>query len=150
MQAELRGVRDGTKLHERFRSGESVERAQILQRPFQYLYRDSADLIFMDVENFAQISVPRTSLAKREVFLQEGMQVSVEFHDEDVLDVILPETVTLEVSEADPVVKGQTAAASYKPARLSNGLRTMVPPHIRSGDKIVVSTADGSYSERAK
>lgn len=151
LQVELRDIRDGTKLNERFRSSENVERVRLEQRTLQYLYTDGDMYTFMDSESFDQISLPAEAIGEDQIpFLQEGMSVTIEFHEESPISVYLPDSVVLEVVEADAVVKGQTASSSYKPAVLENGLRVMVPPHIEAGTRVVVSTADRSYVERAK
>jgi elongation factor P len=150
LQVELKDIRDGTKLNERFRSSESVERVRLDEKPYQFLYRDGDLFTFMDNETFEQVTLPEEMIGEPAVYLQEGMNVRVMSHEGEVLSVELPETVALKVVEADPVVKGQTAASSYKPARLENGVRTMVPPHIEAGVRVVVNTADGAYVERAK
>ncbi len=150
MQVELKDIRDGTKLNERFRATESVERVRLDEREFQFLYQDGSLYTFMDQESFEQASLPDSMIGDAVVFLQEGMVVMVSSTDGEVVGVRLPDTVTMEIVEADPVVKGQTAASSYKPAKLENGVRIMVPPHIVSGTKVVVNTADSSYVERAK
>ena len=150
MQVELKDLRDGTKLNERFRSAESVERVRLDQRDYQYLYADGDMLTFMDSESFEQISLPRDLVGDQAVFLQDSMMVTIESYEGSPIRVALPETVVCEVAETDAVVRGQTAAASYKPAKLGNGVRIMVPPHIEAGTRIVVNTADASYVERAK
>ncbi len=150
LQVELRDIRDGTKLNERFRASEDVERVRLDQKPYQYLFADGDMLTFMDNETDEQITLNSDLVGEPLPFLQEGMTVTIESYEGDPISVALPETVVMLITEADPVVKGQTAASSYKPALLENGSRTMVPPHIESGTRIVVSTADGSYVERAK
>lgn len=151
LQVELKDIRDGTKLNERFRSAETVERARLDQRPFQYLYADGDAYTFMDTETFDQITVSGDLIGEQPIrFLQENMDVMIESYEGTPINVQLPDTVVLEVVEADAVVKGQTAASSYKPAVLSNGVRVMVPPYIETGTRIVVNTADASYVERAK
>jgi len=150
LQVELKDLRDGTKLNERFRSSEDVERVRLDQRDYQYLYRDADMLTFMDNVTYEQISVPEDLVGEPAAFLQEGMTVTIESYEESPIAVMLPDTVTMRIVEADPVVKGQTASSSYKPAVLENGVRVMVPPHIESGTRVVVNTADGSYVERAK
>lgn len=150
-QVELKDIRAGTKLNERFRSAESVERVRLDQRPYQYLYADGDVYTFMDTETFDQISLAAKAIGEDKIpFLQDGMTVTIESFENQPIAVVLPDTAVLRVTEADPVVKGQTAASSHKPAMLENGVRTMVPPHIEAGTRIVVSTADGSYVERAK
>ncbi len=151
MQVELKGLMDGTKLNERFRSSETVERVRLEQKEHQYLYSEGDMHTFMDNETYEQIALSSESIGEEQVpFLQEGMVAVIESHEGTPIGVELPEHVTLEITEADAVVKGQTASSSYKPALLENGVRTMVPPHIEAGTRVVVSTADGSYVERAK
>jgi elongation factor P len=150
MQVELRNLRDGTKLNERFRSSESVERVRLDQREFQYLYSNGDMHTFMDAENFEQIELASELIGDPAVYLQEGMTEMVESYEGETIGVELPEQVTLEVTETEPVVKGQTAASSYKPAKLANGVRTSVPPFVGSGDRIVVATEDGTYVRRAE
>ncbi len=134
----------------RLRPDEAMERVQLDQRDFQYLYADGETLTFMDNENYEQITMQKEFLGPRAAFLQDGMTVSVELHEGTPIGVKLPEMVTLEIIEADPVVKGQTASSSYKPAKLENGVRVMVPPFITTGERIVVNTNDLTYVERAK
>lgn len=150
MQVEMKDIRDGTKLNERFRSAETVEKVRLDQKDYQYLYDDGELLHFMNNEDFEQISVSKEFVGESAAFLQEGMVVTVESFEGEPIGVQLPAQVVCEIMEADPVVKGQTAASSYKPAILDNGLRVMVPPFIEAGTKIVVSTADCTYVERAK
>jgi elongation factor P len=150
LQVELKDVRDGTKLNERFRSSETVERVQLDAHDYQFLFADGDDYTFMDAENFEQITLKGDLIGDPVVFLQEGTQVTVQSHEGEALSVTLPDTVIMRIVEADPVVKGQTASSSYKPAKLENGVRVMVPPHVESGVRIVVNTADSSYVERAR
>jgi elongation factor P len=151
LQVELKEVRGRTKLNERFRSSETVERVRLDQKPFQYLYSDGDTFTFMDTETYEQVTVGVELIGEDQVaMLQENMNVTIEFHEETPLGVRLPDTVNLEVVEADAVVKGQTASSSYKPAVLANGMKVMVPPHIEAGTRVVVNTADRSYVERAK
>jgi elongation factor P len=151
LQVELKDIKDGTKLNERFRSSENVERVRLDQRPYQYLYAEGDDMLtFMDNETYEQITLHRDLVGEPIDFLQEGMTVTIESYEGDLISVMLPDTVTMAIVEADPVVKGQTASSSYKPAVLENGVRIMVPPHIESGTRIVVNTAERSYVERAK
>jgi elongation factor P len=149
-QVELKNLLDGTKLNERFRASETVERVRLEQKDFQYLFGDAEALTFMDLETFDQIQIPADLIGERAAFLQDGMKVTVELYEGRPLNVTLPEQVVLAVVEADPVVKGQTAASSYKPAKLENGLRVMVPPFVHAGEKVVVATADSSYVRRAE
>ncbi len=150
LQVELRDIRDGTKLNERFRASEDVERVRLDQKEFQFLYADGDMLTFMDNESYEQISLAGDLVGEPLAFLQESMTVTIESYEGSPISVALPESVVMEVVEADPVVKGQTAASSYKPALLENGVKVMVPPHIETGTRIVVSTADATYVERAK
>lgn len=150
LQAELRDIRDGTKLNERFRSGDVVEKVQLEEKDYQFLYQDGDQYTFMDNETYEQITLSEEAIGDPHVFLQEGMTVSIQSYEGSPLSVQLPATVTMTIVEADPVVKGQTASSSYKPAKLENGVRVMVPPHIEAGTRVVVNTADASYVERAK
>ena len=149
-QVEMKDLKSGNKRGLRLRPDEGMERVTLDQRKFQYLFRDGDTLTFMDEENYEQITMQADFLGERVAFLQDGMVVQVELHEANPIGVKLPEQVTLEIVEADPVVKGQTASSSYKPAKLENGVRVMVPPFIGTGDKIVVNTTDLTYVERAK
>jgi len=151
LQVELKDIRDGTKLNERFRSSESVERVRLDQKEYQYLFSDGTSHTFMHQENYEQVTLSEDVIdPDQSRFLQDGMVVQIESYEEEPIGVELPERVTLEVVEADPVVKGQTATSSYKPAMLENGVRIQVPPHIEAGTAVVVSTADATYVERAR
>ena len=151
LQVELRDLRNGTKLNERFRSSETVERAQLEQKEYQFLYSENNTFTFMNNDSFEQITLDVSVISEEQIpFLQESMIVTIESYEDDPIGVQLPDHIILEVVEADAVVKGQTASSSYKPALLENGMRTLVPPHIDSGTRIVVSTVDCSYIERAK
>ncbi|MEK9673458.1 MAG: elongation factor P [Rhodospirillaceae bacterium] len=151
LQVELKDLRDGTKLNERFRSSEKVERATLEQKDYQFLFADGGMYTFMDTETYEQIVLTEDQVGDDQTpYLQDGMMVMVESHDGDALGVQLPDRVTFTVVETEAVVKGQTAASSYKPALLDNGVKTSVPPHIEQGTRIVVNPADGSYVERAK
>lgn len=151
MQVELKELMQGTKLNERFRSSETVERVRLDQKEYQYLYNDGDDYTFMDQETYDQITLSADLFIENQIsFLQEEMIVSIESYEGKPISVILPESVTMEIVESEPVIKGQTATGSYKPAILENGARVMVPPHIEMGSKVVVSTVDGKYLEKAK
>lgn len=151
MQVEMKDIRHGTKLNERFRSAESVERVRLDQKDYLYLYNDGQLMHFMDQESFEQITLTSDILDElQQSFLVENMKVIIESHEGEAISVTLPDTVTLTIVEADAVVKGQTASSSFKPAKMENGLRVMVPPFIESGTRIVVNTADATYVERAK
>ena len=149
-QLDMRRISDGVKVSERYRTTEQVERAYVEDREFQYLYQDGDGFHFMNPETYDQIPVSKDIVGDQAAFLQENMKVTLSTHEGVVLAIELPQRATLEVVETEPTVKGQTASSSYKPALLSNGVRTMVPPHIAPGTRIVVMTADGSYVERAK
>lgn len=149
-QVELKNLIDGRKLNNRFGSDEKVERTRLEQKDFQYLYKEGDSLVFMDTDTYDQLQLSEEFVGERALFLQDGMQVTLEMHDERAIGIRLPDYVTLEIVEADPVVKGQTAASSYKPAKLENGLRVMVPPFIGSGEKIVVDTNEVAYVRRAE
>ena len=149
IQVDMRDIRTGIKTNNRWRTQESVERVRLDEAEMQFLYEDGDMLTFMDNESFEQITVNRDSLGESHIYLQEGMVCTVTSFEGDPISVVLPQQVTLEVVEAEPVVKGQTASSSFKPAVLENGAKTMVPPHIATGTRVVVSTEDGSYIERA-
>lgn len=148
-QVELKNLRDNTKLNERFRASEKVERIRLEQKDYQFLYKTDDMLTFMDLETYEQIDIPEDFIGERAVYLQDGMTVVVESHEEEPIGVALPEQVILEVTETEPTVKGQTAASSYKPATMDNGMRLMVPPFISVGEKLVVQTEDSTYLRRA-
>ena len=148
-QVELKNLLNGSKLNERFRSADKVERVRLEQRDYQFLYEADNALTFMDTETYDQIELQTDFVGERAAFLQDGMMVVVEIHEGKPIGVRLPDQVTLEVSETEPVVKGQTAASSNKPAILENGIRVMVPPFVEAGDKIVVETNEVAYLKRA-
>ena len=149
-QVELKNLTDGTKLNERFRSSQTVEKIRLEQKSCQFLYADGDMLTFMDQESFEQISLESELVGEGVAFLQEGMTVSLESYEGRFVGIELPDHVTLEVVETEPYIKGQTAASSYKPALLENQMRVMVPPFISSGDKIVVDTRESSYIRPAE
>lgn len=150
VQAELKGVLDGTKLNERFRSSGEIERVFLDEKPCQFLYAEGDSLVFMDQDTFDQVYLDKDVLGDSLAFLQDGMMVTLSFYEGKVLSAELPATIVATVEQADPVVKGQTASSSYKPAVLDNGVKIMVPQHIDAGMRVVVNTSDGSYVERAK
>jgi elongation factor P len=147
---DMRRISDGVKITERYRTTDQVERAYLEDKTYNYLYEDDMGFHFMEPETFEQIQVPKDIIGDQSVYLQENMPVSLSLHEGVPISAELPQRVTLEIVEADPVVKGQTASSSYKPAVLSNGQRVMVPPHISAGTRVVIMTEDGSYVERAK
>lgn len=148
-QVELKAIVEGTKLNERFRSAETVERVTLEQRDFQFLYQQGEALVFMNTETYEQIELATDFVGERAAFLQDGMMVTVEMYEDKPLGIQLPAQVTLEVTDTEPVVKGQTAANSFKPAVLENGVKTMVPPFVGIGQKIVVDTTEVTYIRRA-
>lgn len=150
IQVEMRAVKGGNKDNVRFRTQEMVEKMRMDSSEYQFLYEDADGCHFMNQENYEQIQLSKDLIGYPAVFLQEGMICTVESIEGDPVSVQIPDSVTLEIVEADPVVKGQTASSSYKPAKLSNGVKIMVPPFIESGTRVVVKTEDGSYVERAK
>jgi elongation factor P len=150
LQVELKNLLDGSKLNERFRAAVKVVQVRLEQKDFQYLFASDDMYTFMDVETYDQIELASEDLGENNIpYLQDGMAVTIEFHDETPLGVKLPSTVILEVSETEPVIKGQTAANSNKPAVMENGVRLMVPPFISAGDRLVVNTEEGTYNKRA-
>ena len=149
-QVDMRRISDGVKVSERYRTTEQVERAFVEDNDFSYLYQDADGYTFMHDENFEQVIVPPDVLGDQAVFLQEGMKVIISLFNGVAVAIQLPPRVTLEITETEPAIKNQTASSSYKPAILSNGAKTMVPPHIQVGTRVVIQTEDGSYVERAK
>ena len=149
-QLDMRRISDGTKVSQRYKTTEQVERAHVEDRDYQFLYDDGDGFHFMNTETFDQIAIPEDVVGDNAPYLQPEMKVKLSVYEGNVVSMELPQRVTLEVVETEPVTKGQTASSSYKPAVLSNGVRTAVPPHVTAGTRIVVMTADGSYVERAK
>lgn len=148
-QVELRNLRNGSKLNERFRSADKVERVRLEQKDQQFLYENDGMLVLMDAQTYEQVELPAELLGERRPFLQDGMTVVVEYYEAEALNVSLPQKVTCKIVETEPVVKGQTAANSFKPAVLDNGVRVMVPPFVAQDEEIVVNTETMEYSERA-
>lgn len=149
-QVELKNLIDSTKLNERFRASQTVERVRLEQKEYQFLYADGDMLVFMNTESYEQIELHTDFVGERSVFLQDGMMVKVESHEGKPIGISLPDHVTLEVTETEPTIKGQTASSSYKPAVLENGARTMVPPFVTVGEKIVIDTNEITYVKRAE
>ena len=149
-QVDMRRISDGVKTSQRYKTTDQVERAHVEDHEFSFLYQDGDGFHFMNQETFDQIQVPSDVIGDQSIYLQEGMVVNLSVHENVPVAIELPQKVTLEIVDTEPVVKGQTASGSFKPAKLSNGARTMVPTHITVGTRVVVSTADGSYVERAK
>jgi elongation factor P len=147
---EMRRIADGVKVTERYRTTDQVERAYLDEKEYNYLFEDDHGYTFMHPETFEQITVSKDVMGDQAQWLQENMSCKLSLHEGVPIAIELPARVTLEIVEADPVVKGQTASSSFKPAKLANGARVMVPPHIGAGTRVVVMTQDGSYVERAK
>ena len=150
VQTEMKEIKTGTKLNERFRSDENLEKVRLNEEECQLLFKDDESFTFMNMATYDQIQISKEVIGDAANYLQDNMIVKISMYEGEVIGVILPDTVVMEVIEADAVVKAQTAASSYKPAVLENGLRILVPPHIEAGTKVVVNTADSTYVERAK
>jgi elongation factor P len=149
-QVDMRRISDGVKTQQRYKTTDQVERAHVEDHEFNYLYQDNDGFHFMNNETYDQVLVPADIVGDQSVYLMENMKVKLSIHEGIAVAIELPPRATLEVMETEPTMKGQTASGSFKPAKLSNGARTMVPTHITPGTRIVVMTADGSYVERAK
>ena len=149
-QIDMRRISDGVKVSQRYKTTEQVERAIVEDREFQFLYQDGEGFHFMNSESYDQITLQEDLVGDGKAYLQPEMKVMLSMHEGNAIAIQLPQKVVLEVTETEPVTKGQTASSSYKPAKLSNGVRTNVPPFIDAGTRVVVMTEDGSYVERAK
>ena len=149
-QVELKSIKKGTKLNERFRSSDSVERAVLDEKKFNFLYEDENNCHFMDQTNFEQIAINKSLLGEKNKLLKENMAVNVHFYEDQALSVDLPSSVELTITNTDATIKGQTASSSYKPATLENGINIMVPPFINSGDKIILDTSTLEYIKKIK
>jgi elongation factor P len=149
-QIELRNLKDGSKLNERFRSSENVEKVILEETPYVFLYKENNNLIFMNNQTFEQITVNIDMIGDQAAFLQDGMSVVINLYNENPVSIIMPENCVEEIVEADAVIKGQTVSSSFKPAILKNGIKVMVPGHIEVGTKIVVRPSDCTYVEKAK
>ena len=150
VQVEMRGIKDGIKRDNRYRTGDTLERAQLEDREYQFLYGDGDTYTFMDAKSFEQFTVPKEMIGDPVRWLQENMTVSMRTFEGAPVSVELPATVVMQIVEADAAVRSQTASSSYKTAKLENGEKIMVPVHIDAGTKVVVNTADGTYRERAR
>jgi elongation factor P len=149
-QVDMRRISDGVKTSQRYKTTDQVERAHVEDHEFSYLYNDGEGFHFMNQETYDQITIPEDVVGGSKVYLQEGMLVNVALHEGVPVSMEIPQKVTLEITDTEPAMKGQTASGSFKPAMLANGVRTMVPTHIVTGTRVVVNTTDGSYVERAK
>jgi elongation factor P len=149
-QMDVRRIADGVKMSLRFKTTDQVERAFVEDRKHQFMYQDGEGFHFMNMESYDQVTLQTDIVGDQAAYLQPEMEVTIAMYDNVPVSIELPAKAVLEVVETEPSIKSQTAASSYKPATLSNGVRTMVPPFVSTGTKIVVMTADGSYVERAK
>ena len=149
-QVELKNLRDGRKLNERFRSEDKVEQVRLDNKDQQFLYETDGRLVFMDGETYEQAEIDAELLGDRRPFLQDGMTATVNYYGDEPLNVTLPQKVRCKVVETEPVQKGQTAANSFKPAILDNGVRIMIPPYMSAGERIIVDTTTGEYVRRAE
>jgi len=149
-QVEMKSVNNNTKLNERFRSSDSVEKASLEEQKFNFLYEDENDYYFIDQTNFEQIEINKSLLGEKSKLLKENMEINVQFYEDQALSVNLPSSVELTIESTDAAIKGQTASSSYKPAILKNGINIMVPPFINSGDKIILDTRTLEYIKKIK
>ena len=147
-QVELKSITKGTKLNERFRSSETIERATLDERNYQYLYEDGNSLIFMDEKTFEQVNIPSEIIGDDKLLLKENINAVLEFYDEKPISVSLPKQLKYEILETDAVVKGQTVSSSYKPATIQNNLKIMVPPFIDQGDTVAIDTRTREYIKK--
>lgn len=148
-QVELKAILTGTKLNERFRSAETVEQVELEFRDFTFLYEQGEQLVFMDQESYEQVELDKDFVGDRAAFLTDGMKITLEMHEDTPLGIRFPPNVVVEVIEADPVIKGQSASNQFKNAKVANGLKVMVPPFIAVGERIVVDTSEVTYLRRA-
>lgn len=149
IQTEMKSIKEGTKLNERFRSEEDVDRVILEETEFQFLYREGDSFHFMNLENYEQIELNKDIVSDCALYLKDGISVKITYYESQLISVTPPEHVEFVITEADPVVKGQTASSSYKNAVLDNGMKVLVPPHIDAGTKILINTTDGSYAGKA-
>ncbi|MBP9182054.1 MAG: elongation factor P [Fuscovulum sp.] len=147
---DMRRISDGVKVTERWKTTDTVEKATVDERDYDFLYEDGEGFHFMEPATYDQVVVTEDIMGANKVYLQEGMRCYLKTFEGVPIAIEVPQKITVEIAETEPVVKGQTASSSYKPAMTSNGLRVMVPPHIGPGTRIVINTDDDSYVERAK
>jgi len=151
LQAEMKELNEGTKMNERFRSSESVEKAFLEEKEYQFLYANDDKFCFMNNENFEQIEIGSNVISEEQAkYLIENEKIVIQLHEAKPVSIILPEHITLKVIESEKSIKGQTAASSYKPALLEKNIKTTVPPFIDVGDSIIINTNNASYVEKAK
>jgi elongation factor P len=149
-QVDMRRIADGVKVSDRWKTTEQVERAHVDEREYDFLYNDAEGYHFMEPETYEQVTVPADVVGEQSVLLTDGMRVFLQIYEGVAIAIEFPQKVVVEIAETEPVVKGQTASSSYKPAICTNGMRIMVPPHISAGTRVVINTTDSSYVERAK
>ena len=147
-QVEMKSVNKNTKLNERFRSSDTIEKASIEEIKYSYLYEDENSYYFMDPKNFEQINVRKEILGEKGNLLFENMEVSISFYNENPISVILPKQITCQIDTTDAAIKNQTASSSYKPAILKNGIKIQVPPFIESGDEVIIDTRTIEYNKK--
>lgn len=150
VQVEMKNLRTGNKLNQRFSSSETIEKAFLEMKTMQYLYKEDNRLVFMDPDSFEQVMIDQEIMKDKIAFLEDGMNVEIEFYQDQPMSVSLPQTVILEIIETDPVIKGATVTSSYKPAIMPNGIRVMVPPYLVTGERIIVRTEDSTFVKRAE
>ncbi|MGB4191011.1 MAG: elongation factor P [Rickettsiales bacterium] len=150
VQVEMKDIKVGTKLNERFSSSESVEKVRLEEKRYQFLYFEDEKLTLMDNETFEQILITKDILGDQLPYVQDGMEITCETHNDEVINAYVPEKITAVIAQTEPVIKGQTVTSSFKPAILDNGVRVMVPPFINIDDKVIIRTTDSTYIERAK
>lgn len=150
VQVEMKDIKTGTKVNERFSSSENVEKVRLDEKSYQFLYFEDDKLTLMDNETYDQITISKEILGDQLPFVQDGMEIRLEMYNEEVISAAVPEKIICIIDTTEPVIKGQTVTSSFKPAILDNGVRVMVPPFINIGDKVVVRTTDCTYLERAK
>lgn len=148
--ADLRRISDGVKVSERWKTTDQVERAMVDEREYDFLYQDGEGYHFMEPETFDQVVVTADVMGDNHIYLQEGMRCFLKTYEGVPIALDVPQRITVEITETEPVIKGQTASSSYKPATTDNGLRVMVPPHISVGSRVVINTDDNTYVERAR
>jgi elongation factor P len=149
-QIDMRRISDGVKTQMRYKTTDQVERAHVEEVEYSYLYKDGDGFHFMNDQTYDQVQLQNDIVGDMAPYLQEGMKVQLSMHEGNAISIEIPAKATLEITETEPAMKGQTASGSFKPAILSNGVRTMVPTHITVGTRVIVQTEDGAYVERAK
>ena len=147
-QIEMKSINKNTKLNERFRSSETIEKASLEENKFNYLYKDDADYYFMNPKTFDQISIKKDVIGEKSKMLTENLEVNINFYNENPISVDLPNQIVSKVKSTDVALKGQTVSSSYKPATLDNGINIQVPPFIEIGDEIVIDTRTIQYVKK--